>query len=143
MKRWENILGKVAFVNCDPLFHELPTPWEILHAPPSWLTGHVLRKDCLLAPIPTADFAKNSDRLQLLPITPNMPSGSVRYSKGSRHWCRVSTAPGSTSCRGDHLPSMSGRRRTQALRSTISYGAERLVSPCRPSSFRRWKKCQM
>ena len=67
MKRWETILGKVAFVNCDPLFHELPKPWEILHAPPSWLTGHVLRKDCLLAPIPTADFAKNSDTLQLLP----------------------------------------------------------------------------
>ena len=67
MKRWETILGKVAFVNCDPLFHELPKPWEILHAPPSWLTGHVLRKDCLLAPIPTADFAKNSETLQLLP----------------------------------------------------------------------------
>ena len=60
MNRWQHILGKVAFVNCDPLFHELPEPWEILHAPPSWLTGHVLRRDCLLAPIPTADFAKAS-----------------------------------------------------------------------------------
>ena len=60
-------MGKVAFVNCDPLFHELPKPWEILHAPPSWLTGHVLRRDCLLAPIPTADFAKHADQLQLLP----------------------------------------------------------------------------
>ena len=67
MNRWQHILGKVAFVNCDPLFHELPEPWEILHAPPSWLTGHVLRRDCLLAPIPTADFAKNADQLQLLP----------------------------------------------------------------------------
>ncbi len=67
MNRWHHILGKVAFVNCDPLFHELPDPWEILHAPPSWLTGHVLRRDCLLAPIPTADFAKNADQLQLLP----------------------------------------------------------------------------
>ena len=67
MNRWQHILGKVAFVNCDPLFHELPEPWEILRAPPSWLTGHVLRRDCLLAPIPTADFAKNADQLQLLP----------------------------------------------------------------------------
>ena len=66
MKRWENILGKVAFVNCDPLFHDLPKPWEILHAPPSWLTGHVLRKDCLLAPIPTADF--------ILPSSPSPAS---------------------------------------------------------------------
>ncbi len=67
MKRWRHILGKVAFVNCDPLYHDLPHPWEILHAPPSWLTGHVLRRDCLLAPIPTADYAKNSQQLQLLP----------------------------------------------------------------------------
>ena len=67
MNRWENILGKVSFVNCDPLYHDLPPPWEILPAPPSWLTGHVLRKDCLIAPIPTADFAKNIDQLQLLP----------------------------------------------------------------------------
>ncbi len=67
MNRWHHILGKVAFVNCDPLYHELPEPWEILHAPPSWLTGHVIRRDCLLAPIPTADFARNADQLQLLP----------------------------------------------------------------------------
>ena len=67
MNSWHNILGKVAFVNCDPLYHNLPKPWEILRAPPSWLTGHVLRRDCLLAPIPTADFAKYSDELQLLP----------------------------------------------------------------------------
>ena len=67
MNRWENILGKVSFVNCDPLYYDLQDPWEILPAPPSWLTGHILRKDCLIAPIPTADFAKNIDKLQLLP----------------------------------------------------------------------------
>tara|TARA_B110000014_G_C20121330_1_gene594382 strand:- start:1849 stop:2553 length:705 start_codon:yes stop_codon:yes gene_type:complete len=38
-----------------------------LPAPPSWLTGHLLRKDCLIAPIPTADFAKHSDKLQIIP----------------------------------------------------------------------------
>ena len=54
-------------MNCDPLYHELPEPWEVLSAPPSWLTGHILRKDCLIAPIPTADFAKHSEELQLLP----------------------------------------------------------------------------
>ena len=67
MNRWHNILGRVAFVNCDPLYHQLPEPWEVLPAPPSWLTGHLLRKDCLIAPIPTADFATYSDELQLLP----------------------------------------------------------------------------
>ena len=67
MNRWHRILGRVSFVNCDPLYHNLPEPWEVLPAPPSWLTGHVLRKDCLIAPIPTADFAAHSDELQLLP----------------------------------------------------------------------------
>ena len=67
MNRWHRILGRVAFVNCDPLYHNLPEPWEVLPAPPSWLTGHVLRKDCLIAPIPTADFAEHSDQLQLIP----------------------------------------------------------------------------
>tara|TARA_B100001996_G_scaffold17740_1_gene14649 strand:+ start:1095 stop:1904 length:810 start_codon:yes stop_codon:yes gene_type:complete len=67
VKRWKNILGKVAFVNCDPLYFELPEPWDILSAPPSWLTGHLLKRDCLIAPIPTADFAEYHDVLQLIP----------------------------------------------------------------------------
>ena len=67
MNRWHRILGRVAFVNCDPLYHNLPSDWDVLPAPPSWLTGHVLRKDCLIAPIPTADFAQYSEQLQLMP----------------------------------------------------------------------------
>ena len=80
MDRWHRILGRVSFVNCDPLYHDLPTPWEVLPAPPSWLTGHLLRKDCLIAPIPTADFAKHSETLQILPdicIASNGTVGSV------------------------------------------------------------------
>ena len=77
MNRWHQILGRVAFVNCDPLYHELPPPWEVLSAPPSWLTGHILRKDCLIAPIPTADFAKHSDQLQLLPDICIASTGTV------------------------------------------------------------------
>ena len=57
----------MSFVNCDPLYYDLKEPWEVLPAPPSWLTGHILRRDCLIAPIPTADFAKNIDKLQFLP----------------------------------------------------------------------------
>jgi chorismate dehydratase len=80
MDRWHRILGRVAFVNCDPLYHDLPPNWEVLPAPPSWLTGHLLRKDCLIAPIPTADFATHSSELQLLPdicIASNGAVGSV------------------------------------------------------------------
>ena len=60
---WTSVVGRVAFTNCDPLFHGLDERWSVLSAPPAWLTGHVLRKDCLTAPIPTADFAKHSDKL--------------------------------------------------------------------------------
>ena len=41
------------------------------------LTGHVLRKDCLTAPIPTADFAKHSDQLMLLPDLGIVAMGAV------------------------------------------------------------------
>ena len=64
---WTRIIGRVSFLNCDPLFHGLDETWKILPAPPSWLTGHLLRRDCVLAPIPAADYAKHSDELVLIP----------------------------------------------------------------------------
>ena len=64
---WKSTIGRVAFLNCDPLFHDLPENWNVLSAPPAWLTGHVLRKDCVLAPIPAADYAKHANELVLLP----------------------------------------------------------------------------
>ncbi|MFL2952435.1 MAG: menaquinone biosynthesis protein [Candidatus Thalassarchaeaceae archaeon] len=63
---WNRTIGRVAFTNCDPLYHNLSKKWRILPAPPSWLTGHVLRRDCLMAPIPSADFAKHNDTLRLV-----------------------------------------------------------------------------
>jgi len=62
----EDVIGRVSFSNCDPLFHELDGHWRILPAPPSWLTGHLLRGECLIAPIPLADFVKNIDTLQAI-----------------------------------------------------------------------------
>ena len=64
---WKSTIGRVAFMNCDPLFLQLSKDWNVLPAPPSWLTGHLLRKDCIIAPIPAADYAKNSEDLVLLP----------------------------------------------------------------------------
>ena len=63
---WERVLGRVSFINCDPVFHSLDDRWGILAAPPSWLTGHLLRKDCITAPIPTADYASHQDELVLI-----------------------------------------------------------------------------
>ncbi len=64
---WENVLGRVSFINCDPIFHSVNSNWKILSAPPAWLTGHLLRKDCIVAPIPAADYAINSSKLKLIP----------------------------------------------------------------------------
>ena len=58
-----DVIGRVSFANCDPLFHGLDPKWKVLPAPPSWLTGHLLRGECLIAPIPMADLARNSDIL--------------------------------------------------------------------------------
>lgn len=64
---WKKTIGRVAFLNCDPLFHSVGEEWRVLSAPPSWLTGHILRRDCILAPIPAADYARHQDELVLLP----------------------------------------------------------------------------
>ena len=64
---WKKTLGRVAFLNCDPLFHTIDNEWNVLSAPPSWLTGHILRRDCIIAPIPAADYAKHQDKLILIP----------------------------------------------------------------------------
>lgn len=74
---WEQTIGRVSFINCEPLFHGLDKTWNILPAPPSWLTGHLLRKDCILAPIPAADYAINSDKLVLVPDLAISSKGEV------------------------------------------------------------------
>ncbi len=74
---WETVIGRVAFTNCDPLFFGLDEKWAILPAPPAWLTGHVLRQDCLTAPIPTADYAAHHDELMLLPDLGIVGKGAV------------------------------------------------------------------
>ena len=74
---WQEVLGRVAFTNCDPIFHGLKDKWKILSAPPAWLTGHVLRRDCLTAPIPAADYAKHSVKLDLIPNLGIVSTGNV------------------------------------------------------------------
>ena len=74
---WERTIGRVSFINCEPLFFGLDKSWNILPAPPSWLTGHLIRRDCILAPIPAADYAKNSDKLVLVPDLAISSKGEV------------------------------------------------------------------
>ena len=75
---WQEVIGRVPFINCDPIFHGLNSRWDILPAPPSWLSGHLIRKDCLTAPIPSADYAAYKDELVLLPDLGIVSRGIVR-----------------------------------------------------------------
>ena len=74
---WKEVLGRVSFSNCDPIFHGLEGSWEILPAPPAWLTGHVIRRDCLTAPIPSADYAEYHNQLVLIPDLGIVSRGDV------------------------------------------------------------------
>ncbi|MDP6869711.1 MAG: menaquinone biosynthesis protein [Candidatus Poseidoniaceae archaeon] len=74
---WKKTIGRVAFINCEPLYYGLNSQWRILSAPPSWLTGHLLRRDCIIAPIPAADYAKYSDELVLVPNLSISSKGEV------------------------------------------------------------------
>jgi len=74
---WEKTIGRVSFINCEPLFFNLPSQWSVLSAPPSWLTGHLLRRDCIIAPIPAADFAKHKHELYLIPDIAISSKGEV------------------------------------------------------------------
>jgi chorismate dehydratase len=74
---WERTIGRVAFINCEPLFHGLNESWSVIPAPPSWLTGHLLRRDCIIAPIPAADYARHSDELTLVPDLAISSKGEV------------------------------------------------------------------
>lgn len=60
-------MGRVSFCNCDPIYNGISDRWKVFAAPPSWLCGHVIRRDCITAPIPTADYAKFKNELILLP----------------------------------------------------------------------------
>ena len=86
LSSWKNTVGRVAFMNCDPLFLQLSNKWHVLSAPPSWLTGHLIRRDCIIAPIPAADYAKNTDELALLLILESAQEVKlvVFYSLGPR-----------------------------------------------------------
>jgi len=75
--QWQKTIGRVVFLNCDPIFDGLDNDWTILPAPPAWLTGHLLRRDCLVASIPLADYAKHFEDLVLLPEIGISSHGSV------------------------------------------------------------------
>jgi chorismate dehydratase len=60
-------LGRISYVNMAPVFYGLEAEVEEIEGVPTELSSMLLEGDVELAPIPSIEYARNSDRLRLLP----------------------------------------------------------------------------
>ena len=60
-------LGRIAYVNMAPVFYRLDTEVEELVGVPTDLNRALLAGECDLAPISSIEYARNADRLRILP----------------------------------------------------------------------------
>ncbi len=60
-------LGRISYVNMAPVFHGLEADVEEVVGVPTELTRMLLDGELDIAPIPSIDYARNADRLRILP----------------------------------------------------------------------------
>ncbi len=60
-------LGRISYVNMAPVFHRLEVDVEEVTGVPTELTRMLLDEALDIAPIPSIDYARNADRLRILP----------------------------------------------------------------------------
>jgi len=60
-------LGRISYVNMAPVFYGLEADVEEVEGVPTELSEQLLEGEVDLAPIPSIEYARNSDRLRLLP----------------------------------------------------------------------------
>jgi chorismate dehydratase len=60
-------LGRISYVNMAPVFHRLEAEVEEVQGVPTELNGRLLARELDLAPISSIEYARNADRLRLLP----------------------------------------------------------------------------
>ncbi|MBD0330565.1 MAG: menaquinone biosynthesis protein, partial [Thermoleophilia bacterium] len=60
-------LGRIAYVNMAPVFFQLDADVEEVVGVPTELSRRLLAAEVDVAPIPSIEYARNADRLQLLP----------------------------------------------------------------------------
>ncbi len=85
-------LGRISYVNMAPVFYGLEADVEEVSGVPTELTRMLLDGEIDIAPIPSIDYARNADRLRILPrlcvssegavdsiqLVTRMPFGQVR-----------------------------------------------------------------
>ena len=60
-------LGRISYVNMAPVFYRLDADVEEVQGVPTELNGRLLAGELDLAPISSIEYARNADRLRLLP----------------------------------------------------------------------------
>ena len=60
-------LGRISYVNMAPVFYRLDVDVEEVAGVPTELSRGLLEGDVDVAPIPSIEYARNADRLRLLP----------------------------------------------------------------------------
>jgi chorismate dehydratase len=60
-------LGRISYVNMAPVFYRLEAEVEEVQGVPTDLNGRLLAGDLDVAPISSIEYARNADRLRLLP----------------------------------------------------------------------------
>ena len=60
-------LGRISYVNMAPVFHRLNVDVEEIHGVPTDLNARLLAGEIDLAPISSIEYARNADRLRILP----------------------------------------------------------------------------
>jgi chorismate dehydratase len=60
-------LGRISYVNMAPVFYRLDAEVEEIQGVPTELNGRLLAGDLDLAPISSIEYARNAERLRLLP----------------------------------------------------------------------------
>ena len=60
-------LGRISYVNMAPIFHRLDAEVEQVQGVPTELNARLLAGELDLAPISSIEYARNADRLRLLP----------------------------------------------------------------------------
>ena len=60
-------LGRISYVNMAPVFHRLAVEVEEVHGVPTELNARLLAGEIDLAPISSIEYARNADRLRILP----------------------------------------------------------------------------
>src|SRR5438309_8753937 len=60
-------LGRISYVNMAPVFYRVDAQFEEVSGVPTALNGALLAGECDLAPISSIEYARNAERLRILP----------------------------------------------------------------------------